>query len=358
MELPDLASTDLPGRRPAASTDLPGCMSMHLPEPAPAEWRTSTELPAVAADSVRPWPEDGPPMAEALPFSVEDLPPPKGLRPDTGNGLTVEHLPRRQASIETNIARKGVWTVGHVQLAMPVDGYDILGLVKASGPALTLTDLDTFAWLCERWREGDRDASGRVSFTLYELGMDLYGRDPGGEERRLMRASMRRLFKASFELEGYVASEKAMGALGDTNETWIRLVAEVRWQRRNGTERNVAQLGGFIVEQLQAGHLTYLDWRVLRSLDGLAKRLWVYLESQTFKRSGVGEGSIRLWLGPPIYQALGITTRHPTQARQILMRAGEKISAVDRSFVRFDLHRPVRRGGTWSLTARRRLSGR
>lgn len=44
--------------------------------------------------------------------------------------------------------------------------------------------------------------------------------------------------------------------------------------------------------------MTYLDWRVLRGLEGLAKRLWVYLESQTFKRSNIGEGAAALQLAP------------------------------------------------------------
>ena len=130
----------------------------------------------------------------------------------------------------------------------------------------------------------------------------------------------------------------------------------MRWSRRDGSQRHVAYLDGWIIEQLQAGYLTYLDWRVLRSLDGLAKRLWVYLESQAFKRSGIGEGSARLWLGHPMFQALGVADKHAPQARRTLMRAGERISAVDRSFVGFELHRPPRRGGTWALVARRRLS--
>jgi len=37
-----------------------------------------------------------------------ELPPLRGLRPDTGGGVTVKPLPRRQAALETNLARKGV----------------------------------------------------------------------------------------------------------------------------------------------------------------------------------------------------------------------------------------------------------
>ncbi len=284
-----------------------------------------------------------------------ELPPLRGLRPDTHEGLTVRPLPRRQAALETNLCRKGVWHVGPLQLALPLDGQDTLGLLRVSGPPLTLFDLDTFAWLTERWREGDRDPKGRVPFTLYELGQDLYGWEPAGKQRQDMRASLRRLSKAEFELEGYSAQAARMGQLENPSEEgWIRLVGSVRWARDQ--ERHLAYLDGWIVEQLEAGYLTYLDWRVLRALEGLAKRLWVYLESQSFKRSGVGEGAVRLWLGPPLLQALGLTTKHAPHARRLLMRATERVARVDRSFVGFELQKPARRGGTWALTARRRLA--
>ena len=284
----------------------------------------------------------------------DDLPPPRGLRPDTGGGASVRGLPRRRASLETNLARKGVWHIGPLQLALPLDGADTLGLLRAAGPPLTLFDLDIMAWLCERWREGDRDPRGRLRFTLYELGKDLHGRDPSGRDRQEIRASLERLFEARFELEGYRVADTQVGRLEDPIEGgWIRLLGAVRWSQNR--ERHVIHLGGFITEQLEHGNLTYLDWRVLRRLEGLAKRLWVYLESQTFKRSAVGEGAVRLWLAPPMLQALGMTDKHPPQARRTLLRAGERLSKVDRSFVGFELHRPARRGGTWALIARRRL---
>jgi hypothetical protein len=69
--------------------------------------------------------------------------------------------------------------------------------------------------------------------------------------------------------------------------------------------------GPWLTKQLVAGHLTYLDWRVLRKLDGLAKRLWVYLESQSFRRSGIGEGTVRLWLAHPCSRRLASPTSTP-----------------------------------------------
>ena len=252
-----------------------------------------------------------------------------------------------------------MWHIGPLQLALPIDGSDTLGLLRVAGPPLTLFDLDTFAWLTERWREVDRDQKGRVAFTLYEFGRDLYGCEPSGEERRMMRESLNRLQDAMFELEGYAASAAQMGRLESSTEGGrIRLLGSVRWSTKGGRERHVAYLDGFIVEQLEAGYLTYLDWRILRGLEGLAKRLWVYLESQTFKRSDIGEGAVALQLAPPMLQALGVTTKHQPHARRLIARAGERIAAADKSFVGFELRRPYRRGGTWALVARRQLTAR
>ena len=289
-------------------------------------------------------------------FDVSELPPPRGLRPKPSLALTP--LPRRQASLETNLARKGIWHVGPLQLALPIDGSDKLGLLRVAGPPLTLFDLDTFAWLTERWRETGRDPQGEVRFSLYDLGQDFYGWEPGGKQRADIRASLERLRQADFELEGYDATAARMGRLeSPADQGRIRLVADLTWKRGDPQARHAIYLGPWLTKQLLAGHLTYLDWRILRGLDGLAKRLWVYLESQTFKRSGLGEGAVALYLPPPMFAALGMTDRHAPQARRTLKRAGERIAAADKSFVDFELRKPARRGGTWALVARRRLTG-
>lgn len=171
-----------------------------------------------------------------------------------------------------------------------------------------------------------------------------------------MRTSLQRLQEAIFVLEGYDARAAQMGQLAYPSEAGrIRLLGSLRWSTRASDELHVAYLDGWIVEQLEAGYLTYLDWRVLRALEGLAKRLWVYLESQSFKRSGIGEGAVALHLAPPMWAALGVTTKHAPHARRLLLAAAGRIAATDKSFAGFELRRPRHRGGTWALVARRRL---
>ncbi len=88
---------------------------------------------------------------------------------------------------------------------------------------------------------------------------------------------------------------------------------------------------------------------------GSRSALWVYLASQSFKRSGIGEGAVRLWLAPPDV----LRPRYGGQARSTdsvnAPCAGDRIAAVDRSFVGFELQKPPRPGQT--LVARRRPSG-
>jgi hypothetical protein len=85
------------------------------------------------------------------------LPGPRGLRPDPS--LALVPLPRHQASM-TNLCRNGIWHVGPLQLALPIDGWDTRDLLRVAGPSLTLFDFDVMACLTNRWREGDRSPRG------------------------------------------------------------------------------------------------------------------------------------------------------------------------------------------------------
>jgi hypothetical protein len=57
-----------------------------------------------------------------------------------------------------------------------------------------------------------------------------------------------------------------------------------------GGDRFTAKLAPWLVAEVDAKRVTYLDWRILRALDGLAKRLWVYLEAESL---ALGQGGSR-----------------------------------------------------------------
>src|SRR4051794_28989480 len=88
--------------------------------------------------------------------------------------------------VETNILRKGLLKVGRGWA--PIVARDLLGRLEASTP-LGLTDLDVLGWLSARLLRDESD----VAFSREELATDLYGRNPGGRERELVRTSLARL---------------------------------------------------------------------------------------------------------------------------------------------------------------------
>lgn len=192
---------------------------------------------------------------------------------------------RRQASIPTMLARKGYWQPGRGRARL--DGTDFLGTCRANGK-LTMADLDLLCWLCERYRES-RLVDGTVSFTIYELGHDLYSRAPEGREAELMRASLDRLKAVVLYLEGkdLCYQSPALGSAVNILDILVdraSVLPDVRARKMLRGDRFTAKLAPWFLAEIDAKRVTYLDWRILRELDGLAKRLWVYLEAESFKR--------------------------------------------------------------------------
>lgn len=263
---------------------------------------------------------------------------------------------QQQASLQTDLCRKGLWQSGRVPL--PEGALDFLGQVKVAGTLRTSPDLPLLAWLTERWRQ-DRDASGFVDFTLYEVGAAIYGRKPGGAENARLRAALRRLWAVTVDVDGWTPS----GGYGDRNRlgTWTRLVELVEWsdglnepatagQLRGDTFR--AKLGPWVIERVRAGHITYLDWETLRALYGLAQRLWVYLAAERFDPAPKNPDEEKTWikLGDRAYAALGMNYAQDRQARAAINRAGAAICAVDK---RYQSVAVERRPGGWAIIATR-----
>jgi hypothetical protein len=250
--------------------------------------------------------------------------------------------------METNLLRKGIWQPSDsIQLALPLETDDILGHLYINRP-LRMLDLDTMAWLVQRFRElrdaGQLTDDGAVPFTLYELGQDFYLRAPGGKERRMLRQSLFRLTDVAVTLVGY----DAIRHLAD-EEICARahLLEVLQWRRElrgppckydpkdtGAVRANAfeARIASWLVAQIDARNITYLDWRILRELDGMAKRLWVYLEAQRFKRINGLAAQAYIILGERAYASLGIHETRAYRARGSLARAGTRICEVDRSY--------------------------
>lgn len=276
---------------------------------------------------------------------------------------------RRKSVLETNLSRWGGWDTGagvH-EAALEVRGNDFLGVVARSNEtALGPLELDILSWLTARWFEQQRDAEGWVHCTLYEVGIDLYGRKPSGKEVRLLRGAIENLAGALITLGGFNART---GQVKPKLASMVHLVESAVWAEdlefevptrehavttgglRGSTYQ--IQLASWLVRQLEHQYVTYLDWRIQRKLDGLAKRLWVYLEAERYKPTGEGREKTYIVLGEKAYTALGVHHARERDRRAALKRACDRIIKVDDRYEDIVVEaNPVNRS-TWRLLATR-----
>jgi hypothetical protein len=223
---------------------------------------------------------------------------------------------RAHVALETNLARKGFVSLGDAEA---IDAEDLLGEVQAT-IALRLNDLDVLAWLSARRPFG---GSG-VAFSRSHIAHDLYRRSPGGRERRIVNESLDRLSEARLTFRGYSPGSKRL--------TSFKEVQVLRAVERIDGGTTVATFAPWLAEHLEEGYVTYLHWNALRSLGGLAKRLWIYLEAENLSRNP-RKGPAWLALGEKTWTALGLDYRKPNQARAALRAAAEKVEGVDSEYL-------------------------
>lgn len=273
-------------------------------------------------------------------------------------------MPPQAVRGETNLCRApGLWEPGPVQLELPFEARGIATLVRASGRLKLTPDLDVLAWISERWLSTPPlDLDGWARFTLYDLTSDLYQpRTPERADRKRIRESIVRLMTTLVTVDGYDARRRERrdedrDRIATTSAPIVQLVSELERvgpdPRRLGALRGstfAAQLAPWLCDQLAAGGYTYLDFSILRQLDGLAKRLWIYLEAERFKPGGDGRLGTHFGLGRPALASIGAGNykRHRA-ARAALVRASRQIMGADD---RYESVSVERRPGGWSLVA-------
>jgi hypothetical protein len=239
-------------------------------------------------------------------------------------------------------------------------------VARSHGAELGSLELDVLSWLTARWFEQDRDPDGLLRCTLYELGFDLYGRKPSGKEVRLLRQAIENLAAALITLGGFNAHT---GQLKPKLASMVHLVESAVWgedleyevpKRGHGVETGglrgstyEIKLATWLVRQLESKYVTYLDWRKQRRLEGLAKRLWVYLEAERYKSAAGGRERTYIMLGAKAYIALGVHHSRERDRRSALKRAGMRICEADDRYESVLTERsPVSRN-SWRLVATR-----
>lgn len=273
--------------------------------------------------------------------------------------------------METNLCRSPAWAAaGAPRAAEPVSAKSFLGEFAVS-ERLGGLDLKVLAFVLERWEDTrPRDRPDMLhwpaEFTMYELCGALYNAAPSGGRYDHMRRSLTRLFRVEIDLEGY---DMGTGRANAKVASKGRILAEIHWlmddivwskqpDRVGGLRGNTfrAILSPWLARQVAAGYVTYLDFSILRRLNGVAERLWVYLQAESWSApEEVNEATRWLALGKDTYAILGMRFARERAARAALVRAGDQIIEVDRSYKRI---RVVQTKRGWRLVATRSVNAR
>jgi len=260
----------------------------------------------------------------------------------------------QRAALETNLSRRGFWLAvagGPRQLTLfeQADRLGVYTVEPGARGALTVLELEVATWLCSRWRELDDPKAQRVPMALAQVAAD-FGWNTSGSNIRRLALALDRLTGAELTAHYWTAGESEP-------RTRRRFHLLESWQAGRpdspGRQRDYGwvQLGSWLLEQLRAEHLTYLDWSTLRRLERpAAKRLFVFLEAERFVRDPlarrVGGGWEKSWaVGTDLFATVGITHATARKARVTLASAAAEVRAEVPSYPDADVvARPSGRG--------------
>lgn len=258
-------------------------------------------------------------------------------------------VPRgRTGRIENSLLRAPAWDA-HARAMpdpAPLTARSLLGAdhkVHVSR-RLSMRDLAVLAATSELLPPRERP---EVATTLYELSHAVYGRD-GGHQVELILDSFDRLGEITLRLPGFDATRgRVVGNLAGHTRA-ANLLQAVFVDHRELRGMTAAQYGAlkgtgnlrvlfteWFAAQIRAGHATYLDLELFRALgNGLAARLWAFLEGERYEPKGERGGEQReakaIGLGAPVVAALDLASYGRLRdARRKLGRAGERIMLED-----------------------------
>lgn len=242
----------------------------------------------------------------------------------------------RHAVSDREISRAGLWFSAPSQLQLPFEARGLSNVVVANGAFQLNPDYDVLAWLCTRWLRRPTP-SGQMRPTLYEIGRDLYGHQPSGENYRDIEAALMRLASVSIDLYGI---DGYTGELGDHLITRTTLLGIAKPRKSRGEDRFTIELSTPLRRGIEGDQFIRLDWQILRRFhrnEQLAKRLWIYLAAERYKRTGYPKSDRAdleyegTWLkeGDWLAASLGASYKQPADFRRKLRRACDVIRATD-----------------------------
>lgn len=266
--------------------------------------------------------------------------------------MSRRHDPPTSVRPERTLTRSGLWATGPVQLALPFEATGLSERISANGRLRVTPDYDVLSWLCERWQTRPTE-SGVMKPTLYEVGSALYGMAPSGEHYRILRASLDRLAWVNVTIDNYDAET------GTFRDNWVyssNLLSLGRVTNDpNGLQRPTIELAGWLRKALSDEQVVRVHWPTLRAFkeqQTLAKRLWLYLAAERWKRTTGTSEATWLAVGDRLYAALGMNYAQHRQARAALARACGTVRKTDPRYAAGSLD-VVKLGKSWRVHAER-----
>lgn len=292
--------------------------------------------------------------------------------------------------IDRDLAIQPFWQLGPQQLRKRIQRRDLFGAIaKAHGAPLAEPELDTLSWIIDEWHQQGSPIDGRIRFTWYALGCDLYatGRpswSPSGRHRQLMKDAIDHLHEVVVTLRSINVNDgdtertlrskvhiletvvdhdvigtyrEELDQAGDDIEAQQRVrhshAAELGRLRTDSVEVTIAP---WLVRQLLTGTVV-LDWRTQRKLAGAAKRLWYQLNALAPEFEATrfpGVVALTIALDSDFYAAMHLQAERERDNRSALAAAARRIVAADPSYQSIDVVRGD--DGTYDLRAVRRLN--
>ena len=273
--------------------------------------------------------------------------------------MSRRHDPPASVRPERTLTRCGLWATGPVQLQLPFEASGLSERIHAEGRLKLSPDYDVFAWLCERWQR-QPSPSGWMRPTLYELGCALYGREgapkpPSGRDYRHLRDALDRLAWVHVTIDGY---DIETGQFADRQISRSNLLELRRAEGDpDGLQRPSVRFAEWLRQAIAEERVVRMPWRTLRSFGRnhqLAKRLWLYLAAERWKRQGAGDVEAT-WVrcGGQLEAALSMAYDRPRDARAALKRACLTIRQVDARYAAGALEVVQVGRGNWRIAAER-----
>jgi len=239
-----------------------------------------------------------------------------------------------------------------VQLQLPFEATGLSERIQANGALKLTPDYDVFAWLCERWQTRPTE-SGWMRPTLYELGSALYDSAPSGKDYRTLRESLDRLAWVNVTIDGYDIES------GTFRDNWVSRSSLLELSRAtgdpHGLQRPAIQLSGWLRQALSEDKVVRVHWRTLRAFNErqkLAKRLWLYLAAERWKKTSRDSEGTWIACGDRLEAALGMSYERPRDARAALKGACLTVRKVDPRYSAGELD-VVKLGSSWRIQAER-----